>query len=602
MMFFSTVKKSFSLDYRSMSLYRVLIGLIIMIGTLYRMPDIQAFYTDVGVIPRSVFVSELALPWSFTLHIANGSYGVMFGFFIIQLLLGLCVMLGFHTRWALLFSYILNVSVHNRNWLINNGGDDVLRVILFLSIFLPLDKYFSVDKARSPDEALTSNSYISPWTMAFFVQVFAIYFVSYILKDHPIWRGQYDAVYYALRVDPLVNPIGFMVRDWNWFLKGTTIFTIFLEWLGPIILIFSFIFLKYWWVARFIIVVLFWGLHMGIISTMFIGVFPYTCIVMWCLFLPGQFWDFLEAKLQKKKVTLFYDESCTFCFKMVRLLRTFMLPETTEIRTTQSDPAILDLMKKENSWVVVNEEGERFTRYEAFLQVVKNSPLFSILYWFFACAPVQYLGSRLYIWISHHRSLMGKLSQFLILLPSKKPVMTFKVASFTLGTFICVTLVMWNLTTIKKFHFSAPFFSRVTRWLHLYQEWNMFSPHPKTDTVWLEIPIELEDGSEWELLTQSQDIYSIKNRDFVKSIPSEHWRKFYLNITDRLDYGRYYASYLCRKWNTLHEGFVPNKKLKKMEINVFSQLNLPNNERGGIVEKGTWTHWCYGKEDQSDKK
>jgi hypothetical protein len=39
-----------------------------------------------------------------------------------------------------------------------------------------------------------------------------------------------------------------------------------------------------------------------------------------------------------------------------------------------------------------------------------------------------------------------------------------------------------------------------------------------------------------------------------------------------------------------------------MEINVFSQLNLPNNERGGIVKKGTWTHWCYGKEDQIDKK
>ena len=600
MMFFEIFKKSFGLDFRSMSLYRVLLGLIIMVGTLYRMQDIEAFYTDNGILPRVTFLSELALPWSFSFHTANGSYAVMFAFFSIQVLLGLCVLLGFKTRWALIFSYIFNVSVHNRNWLINNGGDDVLRVILFLSIFLPLDKYFSVDKARSPEETLPKNYYTSPWTLAFFVQVFAIYFVSYILKDHPIWRGQYDAVYYALRVDALVNPIGFMIRDWNWFLKGSTIYTIFLEWLGPLLLVFSFIFMKYWWVARLLVVLGFWGLHMGIITTMFIGVFPYTCLALWSLFLPGEVWDYLASKFKKKSVTIYYDENCTFCFKMVRLIRTFMLIDG-ELKTTQSDPKVLSVMEKENSWVVINEEGTCFTRFEAFLEVLKNSPLFSIFHRLFASGLISSIGTRIYVWVSHNRRLMGQISQFLILLPPKKPVKILRAISYLLGTFICVTLIMWNLTTIKKFQFKAPFFAHVTRWLHLYQEWNMFSPHPKTDSVWLEIPAVLEDDSEVELLTHDRDIYSVKNMAFVKSIPSEHWRKFYLNISDRIDYGRYFAGYLCRSWNNLGKGFVPNRKLKKFDINVYSQLNLLNNERGGIVKKGTWSHWCYGKEEQIQK-
>ncbi|MFA5583825.1 MAG: hypothetical protein WDA09_06385, partial [Bacteriovoracaceae bacterium] len=162
-MFLEYIKRSFGFDYRSMSLYRVLLGLIIIIGVLYRMPDITAFYTDSGLLPRQTFLSEFALPWSFSLHLASGSYWVMFLFLVIQMILGGMVLLGYHTRWALLFSYILNVSLHNRNWLINNGGDDVLRAILFLSIFLPLDRYFSVDASRRETQ-YQKDYVVSPWT------------------------------------------------------------------------------------------------------------------------------------------------------------------------------------------------------------------------------------------------------------------------------------------------------------------------------------------------------------------------------------------------------------------------------------------------------
>ena len=594
-MFLEYIKRSFGFDYRSMSLYRVLLGLIIIIGVLYRMPDITAFYTDSGLLPRQTFLSEFALPWSFSLHLASGSYWVMFLFLVIQMILGGMVLLGYHTRWALLFSYILNVSLHNRNWLINNGGDDVLRAILFLSIFLPLDRYFSVDASRRETQ-YQKDYVVSPWTFAFLIQVFAIYFVSYILKDHPVWRGDYTAVYYALRVDGLVNPLGFMIREIPLFDTFSTVFTIFLEWAGPLLLLFSFIFFRYWWVARSLVVLGFWSLHLGIILTMWIGLFPYICIAMWCLFIPTPVWDYLARKLRKEPIVLNYDENCGFCFKMVRLIHAFLLTKESTVRKIQERPHIFEIMQKENSWVVENTRGETFTAYEAFIQVVRHSWFLSPVAFIFSSSAARFVGSKLYHWVSRHRSLMGKMSQFIILLPPRKEILTLRILSSLLGSFICVTLIIWNLTTIKKFDIKSDFFSDVTRWLHLYQEWNMFSPRPKPDSVWIEIPAVLTDDSEVELLTQDRDIYSIKNDAFFKSIASEHWRKFYFNLTDRIDYGKYLGSYLCRNWNELGNGFIPEVKLRKLDINVYSQLNLLNNEKAGIVKKSTWTHWCFDKD------
>jgi hypothetical protein len=159
---------------------------------------------------------------------------------------------------------------------------------------------------------------------------------------------------------------------------------------------------------------------------------------------------------------------------------------------------------------------------------------------------------------------------------------------------------MWNLTTIKKFDFKAPFFQNVTRWIHLYQEWNMFAPYPKMDNIWVEIPATLSDGSEIELLSGSRDIFSVKDQAFYKQIANEHWRKFYLNLSDRHDYARYYGGFLCRKWNERNIKWVEGTTLRKLEIIVYSQLNLPNGEKGGISRKLSWRHWCFDDDYKRD--
>jgi uncharacterized membrane protein YphA (DoxX/SURF4 family) len=243
------IQKTFGLDYRSLALYRFLIGIIVMADVLTRLPDLTNFYTDIGLVPRTLFMSEMTMPWSFSLHFANGSFwfaAIMFG---IHLIIGMMVALGYKTRWAMLGAYILTTSVHNRNWLVNNGGDDILRAILFISIFLPLNKYFSLDSALKKKSNDSKDEHFSTWGLSFFLQVFAIYFVSFLLKDHPIWRSEFTAVYFSSRLDIFATPIGIWMREFPGFQKFSTLFTIYVEWLGPLLLVGSFIFGRFWWVA-----------------------------------------------------------------------------------------------------------------------------------------------------------------------------------------------------------------------------------------------------------------------------------------------------------------------------------------------------------------
>jgi len=590
-------KDSLSFDYRSMALYRFLLGIMICIDVIYRMGDLTNFYTDVGLVPRSLFLTEMSMPWSFSLHLANGSLFFIVLMFFFHLLIGVMVIIGYKTTLAMILAFIMNVSLHNRNWLINNGGDDIMRAILFLSIFLPLNKYFSLDAAFSEEKRPVEKNYFSTWTLAFYLQVFVIYFVSYILKNHAIWRSQYTAFFFASRLDIFATPIGLWLRSFQTLQKIVTIFTIFLEWLGPLLLVFSALIGKRWWMIRMIVITLFLALHMGIILTMWIGVFPYLCLAMWMIFLPSDFWDRISSFFAKRfnPCHIYFDGDCGVCKKIVLIFREFLLVPKIKISIAQDNPEILKEMNIHHSWVVVNEKDEHFYHFSGFIELIKNSCLF---FWLQGLLPKS-LGHKTYIFISEHRAFLSKMSQHFYLRPEKKTFIFFRWIKEMIGAFIFATLLMWNLTTIKKWNFHAPFFQKVIRGLHLYQEWNMFAPFPKMDNIWVEIPATLGDGSQMELLSGSRDIYGVKASLFPGLVKNEHWRKFFLNVSERTEYSKYYAGFLCRQWNDRHIRKVSETTLKKFDIIVYSQPIQTDGSAGGIYKKMSWSHWCFDEDDKN---
>jgi len=81
---------------------------------------------------------------------------------------------------------------------------------------------------------------------------------------------------------------------------------------------------------------------------------------------------------EKQKVSIYYDENCRFCQRSVELIVKWFRVNTLHVGPAQADKSILETMWKYDSWVAVNNNGERFTTFQAGVEIAKCSPILSI--------------------------------------------------------------------------------------------------------------------------------------------------------------------------------------------------------------------------------
>jgi hypothetical protein len=61
----------FALDLRSLALFRILLASLLLSRWVYRLPDLQAHFTDDGLLPRELLQNTF---FSFSFHLFSGSY------------------------------------------------------------------------------------------------------------------------------------------------------------------------------------------------------------------------------------------------------------------------------------------------------------------------------------------------------------------------------------------------------------------------------------------------------------------------------------------------------------------------------------------------
>lgn len=64
-------KKPFSFDLRSLALYRICTALLIFSDLALRASDLRAFYTDQGVLPRPLLLSEFLMSWRVSVYLVS---------------------------------------------------------------------------------------------------------------------------------------------------------------------------------------------------------------------------------------------------------------------------------------------------------------------------------------------------------------------------------------------------------------------------------------------------------------------------------------------------------------------------------------------------
>lgn len=301
-----------SFDLRALALMRIAIALVLVFDLSIRLTDLEAFYSNMGVVPLSMLFEYAWNPYFISIHAISGLWQVQLLLFLFAYLCALFLLVGYRTQLFTLLSWFLLLSLHNRNSLILQGGDDMLRMVLFWGIFIPWGRFYSYDRLLAPErEQDTSISSIA--TIAYLLQVCLLYTGSALLKGDE-WSKEFTAVYYAYSLDQIAYPITRYLYPHYELLAWLTRVAYYFELLIPGLFLLP---IKHA-LFRAIGVVLIIGFHLCNEFTLLIGLFPSIGIATSLGLLPSFVMDGIDRwvfPLQSKHAPLlkrFYDKVLSY--------------------------------------------------------------------------------------------------------------------------------------------------------------------------------------------------------------------------------------------------------------------------------------------------
>ncbi len=203
-----------AVDPRSVALFRICLGLVLIYDLLFRVPDLEAFFSDFGVYPRNTGGELPSNSWHFSIHSFSGSVVFIQLLLAVQLVLATGLVLGWKTRWCVFLSWILLASLQSRNFMVVNSGDVLFRCLLFWSIFIPLETRWSIDRWKGEPISSWANftfrgHVMSAGAIAVMAQLIMMYFFTGRLKTGAAWVETYTALEQALRLDQFTREPGF---------------------------------------------------------------------------------------------------------------------------------------------------------------------------------------------------------------------------------------------------------------------------------------------------------------------------------------------------------------------------------------------------------
>ena len=142
------VQDFFTADLKSVALFRIVLGVLLICDTLVRFSEVEALYSNDGVLTNHFSLFRPLGPHQFSLFVGFSSTRDM------AFLFGVCVVvyalftLGYRTRLFQALSFICVTSLHSRNLMAEVPGDVALHVLVAWSFFLPVGARFSIHALR----------------------------------------------------------------------------------------------------------------------------------------------------------------------------------------------------------------------------------------------------------------------------------------------------------------------------------------------------------------------------------------------------------------------------------------------------------------------
>jgi predicted DCC family thiol-disulfide oxidoreductase YuxK len=600
----SLITRIFSLDLRSIALFRVLLGFLLLCDLLLRSFDLSDFYTDAGVLPRHDLLT-ISNKWYWSLHAAGGELWWQILLFTIAGIAAVALIVGYRSKLVALVSFVLLASLLNRNGLILQGGDQLLVVMCFWSLFLPLGARYSFDASLLPEFQHNPNSnvrredivqsYFSVATIVIVFQVLYLYIFTAIMKTGDAWLVRFDAAFYAVSLQHFATPIATWIKQFPPLLGLATRYVIAVEFVAPLLVLCPF----FWPWIRLTGLLLLASLHVAFLLMLNIGLFPLIDFMALSLLLPGAAWAMVKKnKQQKPTITRFnsirlYYEDCGFCLKMCLILRTFLLSTDTEIHPAQQFPKIYSIMEKENSWVVTDEHNQPHIHWYAMVLLFSARTAFKPIAWIMSFPPLLWAGNKMYRWVANNRGLMGTLSHRFV--PYRNLTVKSTIVGSLTAAFMFYVITSYNVYSLPQVKQSMPaHVYQIAKTARLDQRWDMFAPYPLTTSIYVLLPGKLRNGTAVNLYPKTSDDAAWKPPERYYSLYEGYrWRKYFGRINSHSNNAVRSAlgSYLCKSWNDQPRPI--DTQLATFEIYFVKHHtntdSLPKKES----RHRAWRHWCY---------
>ena len=277
-------------DASALCLFRIFMGFFLFLNGISLVEDIE-YWFGTGANSLVPLADSLSFYRGFRINLFKLMSPTETSAWIILLTYitsSFSLMVGYKTKISTIISFILLVSLQNRNYVILNSGDTILRCMLFVLIFAPSNVKYSVDAWLAKMHGIIPETKIPILTVRLLQLQFSLVYLAttlFKLKGYDWVDG--TAVYYTSR---LVNfqrmPIP-LIFDFVFLVQMATWSALIIEFaMGTLI-----------WVKEFRKWVLLAGLilHLGIEVTMSIGFFEWVMISAYVLFLePYEFRFFIS--------------------------------------------------------------------------------------------------------------------------------------------------------------------------------------------------------------------------------------------------------------------------------------------------------------------
>ena len=274
--------RRFTIDTRSLAVFRILAGILIIADVFLRLRNFRFFYTDGGAMPVSL-ARELTHEYAVSVFFISGSPTVTLALFGIHLLVGVALLLGYHTRVAAVLAFVFVVSLDFRMPLATSYADILFRHLLFWGMFLPLGQRFSLDAIRSDDAP--AQTYTGLAGAFVLIQMVAMYIAN---GSHKIpWREDWlsgNSLYGILHYDSVSWLLGPYLREFPLIMQLGSVKWYILMLGAPMLLLLA-------GRARYFAAIVYASGHLFMAATVRIGAFPFVALMGLALFCGPRAWS-----------------------------------------------------------------------------------------------------------------------------------------------------------------------------------------------------------------------------------------------------------------------------------------------------------------------